>query len=193
MRLTVLLAVAVATLGGCAGTGASTRPRPAISSPAPAPAPVVENTGSAWPTIVTSLISYGQWLLADPDPALAAVIAAPGCASHDDFTDELDSLVATDAMVRTSPAVVTSVSGPATPTRDRVVVEATVSRAAEPVVVKGNTSLSPSAKTIWLEDRAELPATTLTVTLVREDDKWRFCKLVDKTGDPDGEALTRVL
>ncbi|GAB2616346.1 hypothetical protein Aab01nite_29110 [Paractinoplanes abujensis] len=193
MRLSVLLAVAVATLGGCAGTSASARPRPAISSPAPVPAPVVDNTGSAWPTIVGSLITYGQWLLADPDPALAEVIADPGCASHDALTGELQSLLASNAMVRTSPAVITAVDGPASATGRRVVVEASVSRAAEPVVVKGHTSLSPSARTIWLEDRAELPATMLTMTLVREGAKWRYCSVVDKSGDPDGEALTDVL
>ncbi|GID27226.1 hypothetical protein [Paractinoplanes brasiliensis] len=192
MRLSALLAVAVATLGGCAGTSAP--PRPSLSSPAPAaaPAPVVENTGTAWPAIVGSLISYGQWLLGDPTPALADVITEPGCAGHDALTDELRSLVSTDAMVRTSPATVTSVSGSAV-SRDRAVVEATVSRAAEPVVVKGHSSLSPSAKTIWLEDRAELPATVLTMTLVRSNDRWRFCEIVDKAGDPDGEAITRAL
>lgn len=195
MRLSVLLAVAVVTLGGCAGTSA--QPRPSLSSAAPAapaaaPAPLVENTGTAWPAIVGSLISYGQWLLGDPTPALADVIAEPGCAGHDALTDELRSLVSADAVVRTSPATVTSVSGSSV-SRDRAVVEATVSRAAEPVVVRGNSSLSPSAKTIWLEDRAELPTTVLTMTLVRSNDRWRFCEIVDKAGDPDGEAITRAL
>jgi hypothetical protein len=74
------------------------------------------------------------------------------------------------------------------------VVHVSATRAAEAVVVKGQTGLSTSARTVWLEDRPELPATTFTLTLtLGPDHGWRFCSVVDPVGNPDGEAVTRLL
>ncbi|WP_199512100.1 hypothetical protein [Nucisporomicrobium flavum] len=39
----------------------------------------MSNTGTAWPAMLASLSGYGQWLLANPDPAKVETIAAPGC------------------------------------------------------------------------------------------------------------------
>ncbi|MBM2622407.1 lipoprotein [Actinoplanes sp. LDG1-06] len=196
MRRIVPLLVAVAMLTGCASARSAAAPA-APSTPPVTPvaaAPVLANTGDDWPAVVGSLIAYGQWLLSAPDPALASKVTTPGCAGAESLTEELASLVDQDARVRTSAVVLTSITGPSSPAGDRVVVRFQASRPAEPVVVRSHSGLSPSARTIWLEDRPQLAPTTFRVTLTRNDDQaWRFCTVTDTAGDPESEAITRLL
>ncbi|MBU2666588.1 hypothetical protein KOI35_24065 [Actinoplanes bogorensis] len=186
-------AAAVAVLSGCSGQSATAASRPApVTTSAPS-APVLANRGTDWPAVVGSMVAYGQWLLTTGDPASAGVVTQAGCASADSLDGVLKSLAASDAMVHTSPVTLTAVTGPASP-GDRATVRVTATRAAEAVVVKGQTGLSTSAKTVWLEDRPELSATSFTITLARgADHGWRFCSVTDPVGDPDSEAVTRLL
>ena len=41
-------------------------------------APGMSLTGTNLPVVVASLIKYGQWLIANPDPDLVTTVAEPG-------------------------------------------------------------------------------------------------------------------
>lgn len=201
-----VIGVAAGAVSGCTATvtaaptpaaapAGSTAPATAVSfAPAPpaTPAPSLTTTGSNWPTIVSSLITYGQWLLANPDPALAVAIAEPGCASANALTAELRSLAGQGAYLKTSPATITSIAGPGTAIGARVTVDLTAVRAAEPVYQRG-TGSGPGAVRV-MSTKAQLPATDLQLDLVLgADRRWRLCTTVDSMNDPAGEAITTLL
>jgi len=182
---------AVAALSGCAApTGAPTAaatPAPSVSvSPSPmrvitisipraaSAAPALRNTGTSWLPILTSLSAYGQWLLANPDPALVGTVATPGCAVANLLSDQIDGLLGSRAHVRTAPATITSVVGPSPATGSRVVLQVIASRPAEPVLSRAN------VKTI--STFGAYPQSALQVTLDLGADKhWRFCSIESTT------------
>ncbi|WP_157437704.1 hypothetical protein [Actinoplanes subtropicus] len=185
---------ATAALSGCGATNGATAtavsatPAPAVSvSPSPmrvvtvsvpkatSAAPALRNTGTSWMPILTSLSAYGQWLLANPDPALVGTVATPGCAVANLLSDQIDGLLGSRAYVRTAPATITSVLGPSPVTGSRVVLQVIAARPAEPVAsrAKGNTISTFDA----------YPQSALQVTLDLGIDKhWRFCS-VENTAD----------
>ena len=182
---------AVAALGGCATTtGATTAaatPIPTVSvSPSPArvitvavpkatsAAPALRNTGTSWMPILTSLSSYGQWLLANPNPALVGTVATPGCAVANLLSDQIDGLLGSRASVRTAPAAITSVLGPSPATGSQMVLRVIASRPAEPVLSRAE------GKTISTFDA--YPQSALQVTLdLGADRRWRFCSVESAT------------
>jgi hypothetical protein len=179
--LGVLLTVG---LSGCAaGAGAATSvastsaaPGPsytvhALTAAVPKPktaAPALKNTGAAWPAILASLSAYGQWLLANPDPALVATIAQPGCAMTDLLSRQVTALYEEGAYLKPSPPVFTLISGLSPAIGNEAGLDVTASRAAEPV-------LGATTGTV-ISTFDPLPTTDLDITLYRgADNKWRFC------------------
>src|SRR4051794_18807500 len=89
---TAILGGVLVLAGGCAASpttvtaGGTTTPRPRVSATparvitiatpkARTAPPALKNTGTSWPAILASLSAYGQWVLANPDPAKLAPIA----------------------------------------------------------------------------------------------------------------------
>jgi hypothetical protein len=183
----VSAAVVLSSLTGCTALGVgggpgpsattsavpfSSKPVPLLSGVAtPKPktsAPALQTTGSAWVPILTSLSGYGQWLIAHPDPALIGNIAAPGCAMSDVLGLQLSALLDENAYVKTSPVAITNVVGPSPAIGSPVLVTATASRAAEPVLSR--------AKGTVITTYDAVPPTKLVITLDKgADSRWRLC------------------
>jgi hypothetical protein len=141
-----------------------------VSTPKPrTAAPALKTTGSAWPAILASLAGYGQWVLANPDPAKVADVAQPGCAMYDLLSQQTTALFEEKAYLKPSAPVFTLVTGPSpAPAGNEVDLDVTVTRAAEPV-------LSQSKATV-ISTFTALPAIPLEITLYQgTDKKWRFC------------------
>ena len=201
-RRPLLAAVAVlgtACLSGCATVATAATPATGTARPGPtttgsatpakptSAAPALATTGTAWPKIVTSITAYGQWLLANPNPALVSTIAVAGCGAHHDLTAELQSLVDQGAYVRTSPDVVTSVAGLTTVSSNNATVDITVSRPAETVLDRKTTKIHE------ISTLPQLPPTGLHLTLIRgTDSHWRLCDISATLDDPDGQASTAL-
>ena len=194
-------ALALSSLSGCAVLGLST-PVPGASasakpsapvSPKPVPsltgiatprpktaAPALSTTGAAWLPILTSLSAYGQWLLANPDPALVANVATPGCAAGNALGRQLGALLVENAYVQTTPVTITAVVGPSPAAGTRVTVTAVAARAAEPVLSR--------LKNKPIMTFAPMPSVALLITLDRgADRKWRLCT-VNRQGDSGSAA-----
>ncbi len=209
LRLTAVLASACA-LTGCAALTTSTTtvaptstatPGPAstfvqTAPPANTSAPGLSNTGSNLPTVVASLIKYGQWLIANPDPDKVSFVAAPGCAASNDLIRQTRSLVDQGAYVTTSTPVVSAVQWPSpapsagtAPLGDQAVVTLRVSRAAEALTMRTN-----GKKTTVLSYLPELPATTVRIALFRgTDKKWRFCEVTTPADSAVADSVTSLL
>ncbi|MBU2667970.1 hypothetical protein KOI35_31110 [Actinoplanes bogorensis] len=208
-RLIVLTTAGAAALAGLAGCAVATTSTPAAQPAKAHPAawttaaatpakpssgaPALTNTGTAWPKVIGSMIAYGQWLEANPNPALATTITEPGCASANALIGSLQSLVDQGAYMKTSAPVLSSVSGPVSSTPavagSQVTVDIQASRPAEQVLDR-----KTATKTVVLSDQAQLPPTALKITLILgTDKKWRFCGVADVLNDPDGEVITTLL
>jgi hypothetical protein len=179
----------VATAGCSVVPGfAATPPAPSASA-APAPttpvrvltiavpkprtaAPALKTTGTAWPAILASLSGYGQWVLANPDPALVGNVAEPGCAAATLVSQQAAALLRDRAYLQPSPPVFATVNGP-TGTAvavlgNQVTLDVTASRPSEPVLSR--TGKKP------VTGFGALPLTALRITLFRAaDKKWRLC------------------
>src|SRR3954447_3700410 len=74
----------------------SATPLPVLTIATPRPrtaAPALRTTGTAWPVILASLSGYGQWLLANPNPALVGMVATPGCGMANLLSRQLHGLL----------------------------------------------------------------------------------------------------
>jgi hypothetical protein len=210
---------ALLTLTGCATTTTTVLPVTATTSASPGPvtsttptpakpttaAPALSNTGTAWPTVIGSMVTYGQWLLANPNPALAGTITEPGCGSDNALTAELQSLVEQNAYVTPSPPTITTIIGPspsatsgtttaAASLGGQVIIDIQAVRPAEPVVER-TTGIKKSATSgiVELSDQGQLTPTSLRITLILgSDSKWRFCTITD-ANNPDADAITSLL
>ena len=174
-------------------TGLTASALPVIAATTPRPrkaAPALATTGTAWPAILASLAGYGQWLLANPNPALVGTIAIPGCAMHDLIYRQADALLRDKAYLVPSPPVIGVTASPSlapgtavSALGGKVVLNVTASRPAEVV-------LSRTGKQINTFDA--LPATGLQITLQQGADlNWRFCT-VDSMADygaPDDPSV----
>lgn len=139
-------------------------------------APGLKTTGTDWPTILASLASYGQWILANPDPAQVTNVAVPGCAIANQLSRQVAGLLTSRTYLKPSPPVFTTVTGP-TPTDpatdamlgDKATLNVIASRPSEPVISRTGKQVTTVAPL--------LPA-RLQITLHRgDDDKWRLCTL----------------
>jgi len=197
-------ALVLAGLGGCGALGSTAAPTPSVA-PAPSytvavvavptpkprtPAPALKTTGVAWPVILASLTGYGQWLLANPDPALVGAIASPGCSLYNLVSAQATGLLRDQAYLQPVPAVFGPVSGPSPAAGsslavlgNQVTLDVTASRPAEAVLSRGTGNLQISAFDA-------LPPTALRITLIKgADSKWRFCTVnvtadTGESGDP---------
>lgn len=203
----MLAAAVVGSLSGCATlTGAAATPAitvPAVSGSTPPitvttavtpkpriPAPALKITGTAWPAILASLSGYGQWLLANPDPALVGSIATPGCAIHHLVYQQADALLRDKAYLQPSAPIFGTVVGPSPSAgtgvatlNGKVILDVTASRPAETVV-------SRTGAPITTFD--QLAPTALQITLLQgSDGGWRFCTInaQSDTGADDDPSL----
>ncbi|AGL16181.1 hypothetical protein [Actinoplanes sp. N902-109] len=170
-------------------------PAKVITAVTPKPrtaAPPLTITGTAWPAILASLTAYGQWLLADPNPALVGNVAAPGCATANTIVELADSLLRDKAYLKPSPVVFGPVTGPSlapgttlAALDGEAVLDVTVQRPAEPVMSRSGA--------VQIGSYDPLPAgTALQITLRQGSDaKWRFCTIdaLDDSGAPDDPSV----
>jgi hypothetical protein len=153
-------------------------------------APALKTTGAAWPAILASLAGYGQWLLANPDPALVGTIAEPGCTMANLITQQAAALLDEHAYLKPSPPTFGTVTGPspapgstAAVLGNEVLLSVTASRPQEAVVSRAGRPI-----TVF----AAMPSTPLQITLFRAaDNKWRFCMVdaLSDSGAPDDPSV----
>jgi hypothetical protein len=157
-----------------------------IVTPKPRTAPpALKNTGTAWPGILASLAGYGQWLLANPDPALVGTIATPGCAMYNLVSRQAAALLRDQAYLSPVAPVFGAVTGPAPAPGAKAAVignavrlDVSASRPVEQVISRGGKQLAVFDP---------LPQATLQITLYRAaDHKWRLCTVntLGDTADP---------
>jgi hypothetical protein len=179
----------VATTGCSAIPGLAATPPAPSTSAAPAPttpvrvltiavpkpraaAPALKTTGTAWPAILASLSGYGQWVLANPDPALIGNVAEPGCAEANLLSQQAAALLRGRSYLQPSAPVFATVSGPTgsavATLGNMATLDVTASRPPEPVLSR--TGKKP------VGGFGALPLTALRITLFRAaDKKWRLC------------------
>ncbi|MFG1609795.1 hypothetical protein [Actinoplanes sp. NPDC049265] len=201
-----MLIGAVMVLGtgsGCATVAVTASPPPAASSvPAGSPVPVqvrtvatpkprtaapgLATTGTAWPAVLSSLARYGQWILANPDPAQVGAVATPGCAFSGLLSQQADGLLRDNAYLVPSAPVFGPITGPTAAGSGlgtTVTLNVTASRPAEVV-------MSRSGRQITAYDT--LAVTPLQITLMQgADRKWRFCTVdaMSDAGAPDDPSV----
>jgi hypothetical protein len=186
--VTGALSVVLLLAGGCAtssapvSTAGTATPAPQVSATparvitvvtpkARTAVPAVKNTGTAWPAILASLAAYGQWSLANPDPATVAAVAVPGCSTANQLAEQMTGLLGSRALVKPSPVVFGIVTAPSPVTAgvSEVILNVTASRPAEPVLDRKGQQINTFQA---------LPPTSLKITLNRGSDrKWRFCSI----------------
>lgn len=176
--LTGSTATPAASAGPAVMPSGSAAPLPVLvaSTPPPrSPAPALKQTGTAWPAILASLSGYGQWLLANPDPALARTVAEPGCAMYNLVYGQANSLLRDKTYLQPAAPTFGTVVGPspapgatAGALGGKVVLDVTASRPAEPVLSRTGA--------VRISTFDQLPPTALQITLLRgSDGRWRFC------------------
>lgn len=160
-------------------------PLPAAPSSAPpplvqtGPAPVVVNTGSNWAPMLSSMLTYGQWLLANPGMGVPTTVAAPGCPLTDLLTTRLASLSAEAWRLAPAPLTIISLGVPSAlaPGQTAVHLQVDASRGME-TIVDGNGQPASGI--------AALPPATFDVSLnLGGDGRWRLC-----TAEPAGPVHT---
>jgi hypothetical protein len=162
-----------------------------VATPKPSSAaPALKTTGAAWPAILASLAGYGQWLLANPDPALVGNIAEPGCAMANLITQQAAALLDEHAYLKPSPPTFGTVTRPspapgstAAVLGNEVLLNVTASRPQEAVVSRNGKPI-----TVF----AAMPSTPLQITLFRAaDSKWRLCMVdaLSDSGAPDDPSV----
>ncbi|WP_436528512.1 hypothetical protein [Actinoplanes sp. HUAS TT8] len=198
----------MAMLTGCATTmtsasttaaapAATTSAAPIVATiPSPAPptskTPTLTNTGTNWPKIVGSLLTYGQWLLANPNPGLTSTITEPGCAADNALTAELQTYVDQNAYVQPAAPTLTSIVGPTgSPAAlgGQVTVDIQAVRGTEHIIDR----TTKNSTTHILSTRPGLPPTSYQLTLIHDaNNSWRLCTVTD-VDTPDTDAITSLL
>jgi hypothetical protein len=190
--------VVLAGLGGCGvlGAAAGSIPPAAATTPSPLPsrpttttpaisvakprsaAPALATAGTAWPKVLASLNAYGQWLLANPNPALVGSVTTPGCPVAVLVSQQMQSLINDNAYVVTTPPTVTAITGPASAS-GQVVLMVTAARPGEPVLSRGKGSVT-------IGRYSAVPAASFEVTLDQgADGKWRYCTIENQPDETD--------
>lgn len=183
MFSSTVAAAALASLTGCAlpfTTPVAVPTVPATQLPAaPSSAtppmtptgapPALANTGTNWAPMLAALLTYGQWLLANPGAGTVATVAAAGCPENAQLATEMTSLNGEGWRLAPAPIAISSVGAPAAlaPGQTSVMLPVRASRAAETIVDTGGRAASAAAA---------LPPTAFDVTLLLGGDgKWRLC------------------
>jgi hypothetical protein len=143
------------------------------------PSPVLANTGSNWAPMLASMLTYGQWLLANPGMGVTATVASPGCPMSDLLTTRMADY--SSAGWRLAPARLTiltlGVPSALAAGQTTVHLGLVASRGMETVVDRSGQPASGIAA---------LPPTTFDVSLnLGGDGRWRLC-----TTDPVGPLPT---
>ncbi len=175
-------AAAMVSVTGCTLPFGTPAAAPIASTPVPAapstampplsltgPAPALANTGTNWGPMLAGLLTYGQWLLANPGAGTPASVAAPGCPLAKQLTNETTSLSGEGWRLAPAPLTITSLGAPAglVPGESSVSLTLQASRTAEAIL--DTTGQAASAV-------AALPPTFFDVTVVLGGDgKWRLC------------------
>ena len=176
-------AAAMASLTGCSlpfmgsvaaptitATPLPAAPRRVLPPQSPTgPAPVLANSGANWAPMLAGLLTYSQWLLANPSTGTVATVAAAGCPLAGRLTTEVTNLSGEGWRLAPAPLTLSSVGIPAAlaPGETRVTLALQASRGAESIV---------DATGLAASEVGALPPTSFDVTLVLGGDgKWRLC------------------
>jgi len=161
------------TTKGSSAAGATASPVPsATPRPPTTPAPPL-STGNSWAVVVPQLLTYGQWVLANPDPSLVPNVAAPGCSFDSVLSLQTQSLLNRAAFLQPSQLSVLSIQAPGTPVGAETTIAIEASRRSEQYVDASGTS---STGTLV----AALPPTYFDVTLdLGSDKQWRICSITE--------------
>jgi hypothetical protein len=143
------------------------------------PSPVLANTGSNWAPMLASMLTYGQWLLANPGMGVTATVASPGCPMSDLLTTRTADY--SSAGWRLAPARLTiltlGVPSALAAGQTTVHLGLVASRGMETVVDRSGQPASGIAA---------LPPATFDVSLnLGGDGRWRLCTI-----DPVGPLPT---
>jgi hypothetical protein len=182
-------AVAMVALSGCtvpfltpiSAATVSATPLPAAPSspstlmPPSGPVPVLANTGTRWAPMLSSLLTYGQWLLANPSPAAVGMVAnvgAAGCPLTDQLTNQVTNLTAENWRLAAAPLTLSSLGTPTALAGGQTTVTLSLqaSRAAESIVDASGQPASAVA--------ALAPAGFDVTLLLGGDGRWRLCSAV---------------
>ena len=150
-------------------------------------APGLATTGAAWPAILNSLSAYGQWILANPNPAQVGAVAAPGCAFANLLSQQADGLLRDNAYLTPSAPAFGTVVGPSAAAGSSLGTTATLTVTA---TRPAGAVMSRSGKQI--SAYGARPLTSLQIMLTfGADKKWRFCTVeaMSDAGAPDDPSV----
>lgn len=143
------------------------------------PSPVLVSTGTNWAPMLASMLTYGQWLLANPGLGVTATVGAPGCPVTDLLTNRTTGFGTAGWRLAPSPLTISWLGAPSAlmPGQTVVHLQADASRGAETVVDAAGQAVSGVAA---------LPPTAFDVSLnLGGDGRWRLC-----TAEPLGPVQT---
>ena len=143
------------------------------------PSPVLVSTGTNWSPMLASMLTYGQWLLANPGLGVTATVAAPGCPLTNLLTTRTAAFSTTGWRLAPAPLTISWLGVPSSLAPGQTVVHLQVdaSRGEEAVV----DAFGQPASGI-----AALPPTTFDVSLsLGGDGRWRLC-----SAEPLGPVTT---
>ena len=135
------------------------------------PPPALANTGSNWAPILAGLLTYGQWLLANPGAGAATTAAAPGCPLTESLTARMADFSSEAWRLAPAPLTISSLGVPSAlaPGQTSVDLHVVASRGMENVV---DGSGQPASAI------AALPPAAFDVSLnLGGDGKWRLCTI----------------
>jgi hypothetical protein len=76
------------------------------------PPPALANTGSHWAPMLASMLTYGQWLMANPGMGVTATVATAGCPLTDLLTTRIADLAAEGWRLAPAPLTISSLGVP---------------------------------------------------------------------------------
>lgn len=133
------------------------------------PSPALVNTGTNWAPMLASMLTYGQWLLANPGLGVTATVAAAGCPLTDLLTTRTAGFSSEAWRLAPAPLTISWLGVPPAlaPGQTMVHLQVDASRGAETVV---DGSGQPASGV------AALPPTAFDVSLnLGGDGRWRLC------------------
>jgi hypothetical protein len=143
------------------------------------PSPVLVSTGTNWAPMLASMLTYGQWLLANPGLGVTATLAAPGCPLTDLLTSQTTGFSTSGWRLAPAPLTISWLGAPSALAPGQTVVHLQVdaSRGAETVLDANGQPASAVAA---------LPPPAFDVSLsLGGDGRWRLC-----TAEPLGPVQT---
>jgi hypothetical protein len=146
------------------------------------PPPALANTGSHWAPMLASMLTYGQWLMANPGMGVTATVATAGCPLTDLLTTRIADLAAEGWRLAPAPLTISSLGVPSRLASGQTTVDLQVvaSRGTETVV---DATGQPASGI------AALPPATFDISLnLGGDGRWRLCTAApaEPVQRPDG-------